>query len=87
MVGEGGCHPLLEILTIACLTFCLLLADRLILGPLKYKLKAVNICKMDGTGALQLWRYELFDRFQQYVEIVRKSDEKCYNTFIGNLMT
>ena len=76
--GGGGCHtsPLLEILTIACLTFCLLLTDRPILGLPEYKLKVVNICKMDRTRVLKLWCYELFDRFQRYVEIVRKSDEK-----------
>ena len=48
--GEGeGLPASLEILTIASLTFCLLLTDRLILGLQEYKLKAVNICKMDGT--------------------------------------
>ena len=29
-----------------------------------------------GQGVLKLWCYALFDRFQRYVEIVRKSDEK-----------
>ena len=29
-----------------------------------------------GQGVLKLLCYELFDRFQRYVEIVRKSDEK-----------
>ena len=75
--GGGGCHlPPLEILTIASLTFCLLLTDRPTLGLPEYKLKVVNICKMYGTGFLKLWCYELFDQFQLYVEIVRKSDEK-----------
>ena len=42
----------LEILTIACLTFCLLLTYRPTLGLREYKLKVVNICKMHGTGGL-----------------------------------
>ena len=64
----------LEILTIACLTFCLLLTDRPTLGLPEYKLKVVNICKMHGTcsggvmsfmsDVLKLWCYELYDRFQ-----------------------
>ena len=29
-----------------------------------------------GKEVLKLWCYELFDQFQQNVEIVRKSDEK-----------
>ena len=41
--------PPLEILTIACLTFCLL-TDRPTLGLPEYKLNVVNICKMHGTG-------------------------------------
>ena len=52
--GGGGCHPPLEILTIACLTFCLLLTDRPTLGLPEYKLKVVNICKMHGTGSLEI---------------------------------
>ena len=51
MVGN---HPPLEILTIACLTFCLLLTDRPTLGLPEYKLKVVNICKMHGTGGLEV---------------------------------
>ena len=43
-----------EILTIACLTFCLLLTDRPSLGLPEYKLKVVNICKMHGTGGLEV---------------------------------
>ena len=87
--GEGGgegCsfQPPLEILTIACLTFCLLLTDRPTLYLPEYKLKVVNICKMRGTGVLKLWCYELFDRFQQYVEIVRKS---AITLSLGNVMT
>ena len=74
--GGGEFSPPLEILTIACLTFCLLLTDGPTLGLPEYKLKVVNICKMHGTGVLKLWCYALFDRFQRYVEIVRKSDEK-----------
>ena len=41
--GVGGGTPL-EVLTISCLTFYLLLADRPILGLPEYKLKVVNIC-------------------------------------------
>ena len=56
--GEGGRGlPLLlfEILTIACLTICLLLTHRPILGLPEYKLKIVNICiKMEGTGGLEV---------------------------------
>ena len=55
--GGGGvvATPLpLEILTIACLTFCLLLTDRPTLGLPEYKLKVVNICKMYGTGGLEV---------------------------------
>ena len=78
-----------EILTIACLTFCLLLTDRPTLGLPEYKLKVVNICKMLGTGGLEVVvLYALFDRFQRYVEIVRKSDEKSAITLsLGNVMT
>ena len=53
--GRGWLPPPLEILTTACLTFCLLLTDRSTLGPPEYKLKVVNICKMHGTGVLKLW--------------------------------
>ena len=49
LAGEGGLvPPPLEILMIACLTFCLLLTDRPTLGLPEYKLKVVNICEMDG---------------------------------------
>ena len=75
-MGWGATTPPFEILTIACLTFCLLLTDRPTLGLPEYKLKVVNICKMNGTGVLNLWCYELFGRFQGYAKIVRKSDEK-----------
>ena len=80
LAKEGGgvvaTPPPFEILTIACLIFCLLFTDRSTLGLPKYKLKVVNICKMHGTGVLKLCCYALLDRFQRYVEIVRKSDEK-----------
>ena len=46
--------PLLEILTIACLTFCLLLTDRPTLVLPQYKLKVANICKMHETGGLEV---------------------------------
>ena len=55
--GGGGrvvATPTLKILIIACLTFCLLLTDRPTLTLLKYKLKVVNICKMHGTGGLEV---------------------------------
>ena len=58
--GEGGVTPSLEILTIACLTFCLLLTDRPILSLPEDKLKVVIICKMHGTGGLEvvvLWAF------------------------------
>ena len=44
--GRGGglvTNPRLEILTIACLTFSLLLTDRPTLGLPEYKLKIINI--------------------------------------------
>ena len=45
--GERGVAiPFLEILTIACLTFCLLLIDTTTLGLPEYKLKVANICKI-----------------------------------------
>ena len=62
-----------------CLTFWLLLTYRPILGLPEYKLKVVNICEMHGTGGREV---VVFDRFQRYVEIVRKLMKKCYNSFI-----
>ena len=52
--GEGGWNPPLEILAIACLTSCLLLTDRPTLGLPEYKLKVVSICKIHGTGGLEV---------------------------------
>ena len=54
--GDGGwlSPSPLEILTIACLTFFLLLTDRSSLGLPEYGLKVVNICKMHGTGDLEV---------------------------------
>ena len=49
------------------------------LGLPEYTLKVVNICEMHGTRGLEV---VVFDKFQQFVEIVRKSNEKCYNSFI-----
>ena len=47
------------------------------LGLPEYKFKIVSIREMHGTGDLEVVVcYEFSDRFQQYVEIVRKSDEK-----------
>ena len=57
MAGGGVgvvANPSLEILTIACLTFCLSLTDRPTLCLPEYKLKVVNICKMHMTGALEV---------------------------------
>ena len=55
LAKEGGLPPPpLEILTIACLTFCLLLTDRPTLGLPEYKLTVVNICEMHGTGGLEV---------------------------------
>ena len=53
--------PPLEILTIACLTFSLLLTDRPTLGLAEYKLKLSIFVKCTGQGVLNLWCYELFD--------------------------
>ena len=44
----------LEILTAACLTFCLLLTDRPTLGLPEYKLRFANICKIHGTWGLKV---------------------------------
>ena len=44
----------LEISAIACLTFNLLLTDGPIIGLPEYKLKVVNICKIEGTGGLKV---------------------------------
>ena len=52
--GGGGLLLPLEILTIACLTFCLLLTYRPILALPEYKLKVVNICEIHGTGGLEV---------------------------------
>ena len=41
--GGGG------ILTIACLTFYLLLSYKPILGLREYKIKVINICEMQGA--------------------------------------
>ena len=74
-MGEKGWHPSLKILTTACLTLCCLLwIYRPILALPEYKLKVVNICEMRETGGIKvLALYAIFDRFQGYVEIVRKS--------------
>ena len=34
-----------------------------------------------GQLVWKLWSYELLDRFQRYVEIVRKCDEKVLQLF------
>ena len=48
-------------------------------GLPEYKLKVVNICEMHGTGGHEV---VVFDRFQRYVEIVRKLMKKYYNSSI-----
>ena len=81
--GRGGGLSVatspLQILTIACLTFCLFLTYSPILGLPEYTVKVFNIGEMHGTGGREV---VVFDRFQWYVEIVRKSKKKCYNSFI-----
>ena len=44
-----------KILTIACLTFRILLTYRPILGLPEYKLKVVNIFQMHGTGGIKVY--------------------------------
>ena len=61
------------ILAIACLTFCLLLTKRPILGLREYKLKVINICGIHETAGREVL---VFDRFHRYVEIVKKIEEK-----------
>ena len=73
--GSSDTHTHLKNRQVAPLV-CLLFTDRLILGLPEYKLKVVNVYEMHRTGVLKLWCYELFDLFQRFVEIVRKSDEK-----------
>ena len=80
--GVGGvvfATPPLQILTIASLTFCLLLTYSPVLGLTEYKVKVFNNCEMHGTGGREV---VVFDRCQQYVEIVRKLMKKCLNSFI-----
>ena len=74
--GGGGCHPPLEILTIACLTLCLLLTDRPTPGLPEYKLKVVNICKMQGTGGLEV-----------VVKVFEKVMKSAITLSLGNVMT
>ena len=62
--GGGGvavATPPLQILTIACLTFCLLLTYSPILGLPEYKVKVFNFCEMHWTGGREV---VVFDRFQ-----------------------
>ena len=77
--GGSGCHTPLKILTIACLTFCLLLIYRSILGLPEDRFKMINICETHETGDREV---VVFHRCQRYVEIVRKLKRKCYNSFI-----
>ena len=77
--GRGVATPSLNLNH--CLSDLLLiqLTFRPILGLPEYKLKVVNICEMHGTGGCEV---VLFDKFQRYIEIVRKLMNKCYNSFI-----
>ena len=52
--GGEGLPPPLEILAISCPTLCLIFTDRPTLCLPEYKLKIVNICKMHGTGGLEV---------------------------------
>ena len=58
----------------------LLLSYSLILGLLEYKLIVVSACEMHETGGHEV---VVFDRFQRYVELVRKLMRKCKNSFIS----
>ena len=75
-------------LTIACLTFCLLLTDRPTLGLPEYKLKVVNICKMHGTGGLEVL---VLCAFWSISTICRNCKKKWWKSAItlslGNVMT
>ena len=88
----GGCHPpsppSLEFLTIACLTFCLLLTDRPTLGLPEYKLKVVNICKMHGTGGLEVVVLYTFWSISTICRNCKKKWWKSAITFsLANVMT
>ena len=72
--GGGG-----RLVSIACLTFHLLLTYRPIPGLPEYKLKVVNICEKHGAGSREVL---VLHRFQRYVGIVRKLKKKCHNSFI-----
>ena len=74
--------PALKILTIARLTFCLLLTDRSILGLSEYKLKVVNICKMDWIGGIEVVVLLGFDHFIDMQNLQEKFMKKCHNSFI-----
>ena len=61
--GGGGKEEWLPLspslnLTIACLTFCLLLSYRPIQGLPEYKLKVFNICEMHGKGGLEVVMFD-----------------------------
>ena len=84
--GEGGVVATLPslILAIACLTVCLLLTYRPILGLPEYKLNFVNICEMHGTGGHEV---VVFDWFQRYVKIVKNWWKSAITLLFFNLMT
>ena len=52
--GGGGWHLSLKIFTNICLTLCFLWIYRPILPLAEYKLIAVNICEMHGTGGIKV---------------------------------
>ena len=64
--------PTLQILTIACLTFCLLLTYSPIQGLTECKVKVFNNCEMHGTGGCE---FVVFDRN------CKKIDEKVPQLF------
>ena len=58
-------------------------------APPECKLKPVNICEMHGTAGLEVGCdvIVLFDRFQLYVQIVRKDDKNPVILLLGNMIT
>ena len=58
--GEVAATTTLEIFTFYCLTSLLLCCEKPNLGLPEYKLKLVNICKMSGTGGLEVVVLRIF---------------------------
>ena len=83
--GGGVCYPsssnlnnCLSDLALLCLTYSP------ILGLPEYKVKVFNICEMHRTGGREV---VVFDQFQRYVEIVRKSRKSAITLSFFNLIT